>query len=153
MCRRHSLNVYIVETPWGRGIHADRNVDILRNDKTHDTKFVLATHNEKVTGVTSYIGAIRKALDAAKHSAILFVDGVSSIAPIDFRFDQWGVNVAVTGSQKGLMLPSGLAIVGFSAKAMAATKSAGLPRNFFDVRDMRNESVKKHILTRLRSGC
>ena len=138
MCQRHGLDVDIVETQWGRGIPADRFENILNNDKTHDIKVVLATHNETATGVTSDIGAIRKALDAAHHPAMLFVDGVSSIASMDFRFDEWGVDVAVTGSQKGFMLPSGLAIVGFSAKAMAATKSAGLTRTFFDVHDMMN---------------
>ena len=115
---------------------------ILRKDKTHEIKVVLATHNETATGVTSDIGAIRKALDAANHPAMLFVDGVSSIASMDFQFDEWGVDVAVTGSQKGFMLPSGLAIVGFSAKAMTATKSAGLPRTFFDVNDMMNAYAK-----------
>ena len=142
MCQRHWLNVDFVETPWGRGIPADCYEDILRNDKTHEIKVVLATHNETATGVTSDIGAIRKALDAANHPAMLFVDGVSSIASMDFQFDEWGVDVAVTGSQKGFMLPSGLAIVGFSAKAMAATKSAGLPRTFFDVNDMMNGYAK-----------
>ena len=142
MCQRHGLDVDIVETQWGRGISADHYEDILNNDKTHEIKVVLATHNETATGVTSDIGAIRKALDAAHHPAMLFVDGVSSIASMDFRFDEWGVDVAVTGSQKGFMLPSGLAIVGFSAKAMAATKSAGLPRTFFDVHDMMNGYAK-----------
>ena len=142
MCERHWLNVDIVETPWGRGIPADRYEDILRKDKAHEIKVVLATHNETSTGVTSDIGAIRKALDEANHPAMLFVDGVSSIGSIDFQFDEWGVDVAVTGSQKGFMLPSGLAIVGFSAKAMAATKSAGLPRTFFDVNDMMNGYAK-----------
>ncbi len=138
MCQRHGLDVHVVETPWGHGISADRYEDILRNDKTHDIKVVLATHNETATGVTSDIGAIRKALDATNHPAMLFVDGVSSIASMDFHFDEWGVDIAVTGSQKGFMLPSGLAIVGFSATPMAATKSAGLPRTFFDVHDMIN---------------
>ena len=138
MCQRHWLNVDIVETPWGHGIPTDRYEDILRNDKTHEIKAVLATHNETATGVTSDIGAVRKALDAVNHPAMLFVDGVSSIASMDFQFDEWGIDVAVTGSQKGFMLPSGLAIVGFSAKAMAATKSASLPRTFFDVNDMVN---------------
>ena len=142
MCQRHWLNVDIVETPWGHGIPTDRYEDILRKDKAHEIKVVLATHNETSTGVTSDIGAIRKALDEANHPAMLFVDGVSSIGSIDFQFDEWGVDVAVTGSQKGFMLPSGLAIVGFSAKAMAATKSAGLPRTFFDVNDMMNGYAK-----------
>ncbi len=136
MCQRHGLDVQIVETPWGAGIPADRYEEILSADTAHEIKAVLATHNETATGVTSDIAAIRRALDAAGHPAMLFVDGVSSIASIDFRFDEWGVDIAVTGSQKGFMLPAGLAIVGFSPKAMAATKTAALPRTFFDVHDM-----------------
>ena len=123
MCQRHGLNVTVVETPWGQGTG-------------HQIKAVLATHNETATGVRSDIGAVRGALDAAGHPAMLFVDGVSSIGSMEFRFDDWGVDVAVTGSQKGFMLPAGLGIVGFSAKAMEATKSARLPRTFFDVHDM-----------------
>ncbi|WP_065328485.1 L-aspartate--glyoxylate aminotransferase BhcA [Tritonibacter mobilis] len=136
MCQRHGLEVQIVETPWGAGLPADRYEEILSADKAHKIKAVLATHNETATGVKSDIAAVRRALDAAGHPALLFVDGVSSIASMDFRMDEWGVDVAVTGSQKGFMLSAGLAIVGFSPKAMEATKSAQLPRTFFDVHDM-----------------
>lgn len=136
MCQRHGLDVQIVETPWGQGIPADRYEEILTADTGHRIKAVLATHNETATGVKSDIAAIRRALDAAGHPALLFVDGVSSIASMDFRFDEWGVDVAVTGSQKGFMLTAGLAIVGFSPRAMAATDTAKLPRTFFDVKDM-----------------
>ncbi len=136
MCQRHGLEVQIVETPWGAGLPADRYEEILSADKAHKIKAVLATHNETATGVKSDIAAVRRALDAAGHPALLFVDGVSSIASMDFRMEEWGVDVAVTGSQKGFMLSAGLAIVGFSPKAMEATKSAQLPRTFFDVHDM-----------------
>ncbi len=136
MCQRHGLDVQIVETPWGAGLPADRYEEILSADKAHKIKAVLATHNETATGVKSDIAAVRRALDAAGHPALLFVDGVSSIASMDFRMEEWGVDVAVTGSQKGFMLSAGLAIVGFSPKAMEATKSAQLPRTFFDVHDM-----------------
>ncbi|MEL7256910.1 MAG: L-aspartate--glyoxylate aminotransferase BhcA [Pseudomonadota bacterium] len=136
MCTRHGLNVHVVETPWGQGIPADRFEEILTKDKGHTIKVVLATHNETATGVRSDIAAIRKALEAAKHPALLYVDGVSSIGSMDFRFDEWGVDIAVTGSQKGFMLPAGLAIVGFSPRAMAAVETATLPRTFFDIRDM-----------------
>ncbi|MEY8144740.1 L-aspartate--glyoxylate aminotransferase BhcA [Falsihalocynthiibacter sp. CO-5D18] len=138
MCQRHGLDVQIVETAWGEGLPADRYEEILRADKSHDIKVVLATHNETATGVKSDIAAVRRALVAAGHPALLFVDGVSSIASMDFRFDEWGVDVAVTGSQKGFMLPAGLAILGFSDKAIAASKNAGLPRTFFDIKDMQN---------------
>jgi len=137
MCQRHSLDVEIVETPWGEGLPADRYEEILTADKSHEIKVVLATHNETATGVRSDIAAVRRALDTAGHPAMLFVDGVSSIASMDFRMEEWGVDVAITGSQKGFMLPAGLAIVGFSPRAMAALETATLPRTFFDVRDMR----------------
>ena len=142
MCKRHQLDVEVVEAPWGQGIPADRFAEILAADAAHTIRVVLATHNETATGVLSDIAAIRAALDAANHPAMLFVDGVSSIGSMDFRFDEWGVDVAVTGSQKGFMLPVGLAIVGFSKKAMSAIESARLPRTFFDVRDMANGYAK-----------
>ena len=136
MCQRHGLDTQVVETPWGEGLPADRYEEILKADKDHKIKAVLATHNETATGVKSDIAAVRRALTAANHPALFFVDGVSSIGSMDFRMDEWGVDVAVTGSQKGFMLPAGLAIVGFSDKAMAAIETATLPRTFFDVRDM-----------------
>ncbi|MFT6944351.1 MAG: alanine-glyoxylate transaminase/serine-glyoxylate transaminase/serine-pyruvate transaminase [Yoonia sp.] len=136
MCQRHGLNVEIVETPWGHGLPADRYAEILAADKDHKIKAVLATHNETATGVKSDIETVRKAMNAANHPAMLFVDGVSSIGSMDFRFDEWGVDVAVTGSQKGFMLPAGLAIVGFSQGAVDASKTAGLPCTFFDINDM-----------------
>ena len=136
MCQRHGLDVQVVETPWGEGLPAAKYEEILKADSAHKIKAVLATHNETATGVKSDIAAVRKALDAAGHPAMLFVDGVSSIGSMDFRFDEWGVDVAVTGSQKGFMLPAGLGIVGFSEKAMKAVETATLPRTFFDVRDM-----------------
>lgn len=136
MCRRHGLRVEVVEAAWGEGIPLDRYAEVLRADGDHEIKAVLATHNETATGVRSDIAGVRRAMDAAGHPAMLFVDGVSSIASMDFRFDAWGVDVAVTGSQKGFMLPPGLAILGFSQRAMQATETAGLPRTFFDIRDM-----------------
>lgn len=136
MCRRHGLDVQVVPQEWGEGVPADRFEEILTADKGHQIRVVLATHNETATGVRSDIAAVRRALDNAGHPALLFVDGVSSIACHDFRMDEWGVDVAVTGSQKGFMLPPGLAIVGFSPKALAAGSSATLSRTFFDIRDM-----------------
>ncbi|MEN8841348.1 MAG: L-aspartate--glyoxylate aminotransferase BhcA [Octadecabacter sp.] len=136
MCQRHGLDVQVVETPWGDGLPASEYEAILKADTNHEIKVVLATHNETATGVKSDIAAVRAALDAANHPALFFVDGVSSIGSMDFRMDEWGVDVAVTGSQKGFMLPAGLAIVGFSEKAMKATETATLPRTFFDVQDM-----------------
>lgn len=136
MCQRHGLDVQVVVQEWGDGVPADKFEEILTADKTHGIKVVLATHNETATGVRSDIAAVRRALDNARHPALLFVDGVSSIGCYDFRMDEWGIDVAVTGSQKGFMLPPGLAIVGFSPKALAAVETANLPRTFFDIRDM-----------------
>ncbi|QMU59756.1 MAG: aminotransferase class V-fold PLP-dependent enzyme [Boseongicola sp.] len=138
MCQRHELEVQVVETAWGDGLPADRFEEVLTADTGHQIKAVLATHNETATGVKSDIAAVRRALDAAGHPALLFVDGVSSIASMDFRFDEWGVDIAVAGSQKGFMLPAGLAILGFSQKAMEARNTASLPRTFFDIGDMAN---------------
>lgn len=136
LCRRHRLEVEIIEASWGSGAPADRFEEALRQDKAHRIKAVLVTHNETATGVRSDIAAVRRALDAASHPALLLVDGVSSIACMDFRMDDWGVDIAVTASQKGFMLPAGLAILALSPKAMRATASAGLSRSFFDIREM-----------------
>ena len=136
MCRRHGLAVDVIETEWGEGAPADEYQRRLEADKAHKIKAVLVCHNETATGVTSDVAAVRKALDAAKHPALLFVDGVSSIASIDFRMDEWGADIVVSGSQKGFMLPPGLAIVGVSQKALEANKKAQLPRCFFDYADM-----------------
>lgn len=138
MCERHGLDVEVANVPWGEGIPTDRYAEILAADKDHQIKVVLATHNETATGVLSDVAAVRAAMDASNHPAMLFVDGVSSIGSMDFRMDEWGVDVAVTGSQKGFMMPVGLAITAFSPKAMAAIESARLLRWYFDVRDMKN---------------
>ncbi|MCP4319089.1 MAG: aminotransferase class V-fold PLP-dependent enzyme [Hyphomicrobiales bacterium] len=142
LCQRHGLNVDIIEQEWGNGAPADRIEAALTADKGHQIKAVLATHNETATGVRSDIAAVRKALDAAKHPALLFVDGVSSIASMDFRMDEWGVDLAVTGSQKGFMLPTGAAIVGVSQKALKAMETAKCPRCYFDFRDMLGANAK-----------
>ena len=93
-------------------------------------------HNETATGVTSDIGAVRKAIDAAKHPALLFVDSVSGLASIDFRMDEWKVDIAVTGSQKGFMLPAGAGIVCVSPRALELGKTAKLPRCYWSYEDM-----------------
>ncbi len=135
LCQRHGLSVEILETPWGQGAPVARIEAALRADTAHKIKVVLATHNETATGVKSDIAGIRAAMDAAGHPAMLFVDGVSSIASMPFEFDGWGVDIAVAGSQKGFMLPAGLAILGVSPKALAAMDTARLPRCFFDLAD------------------
>lgn len=136
LCQRHGLDVQIIETPWGQGAPLAEIEAALRADSSHEIKAVLATHNETATGVKSDIAGIRRALDAAGHPALLFVDGVSSIGSMPFDMAGWGVDIAVAGSQKGFMLPAGLAILGVSPKALNAMEKATLPRTFFDFRDM-----------------
>src|SRR5499427_7911341 len=136
LCGRHELVVDAVQVEWGEGVPLDIFSKKLEADKAHEIKAVLVCHNETATGVTSDVAGVRKALDAASHPALLMVDGVSSIASIDFRMDEWGVDLAVSGSQKGFMLPTGLAIVCVSQKALKAGEAAKLPRCFFDFRDM-----------------
>ena len=136
LCRRHRLDVEAIDVEWGEGVPVAQYAERLAADKEHKIKAVLVTHNETATGVTSDVAAVRKALDAAGHPALLFVDGVSSIASIDFRMDEWKVDVAVTGSQKGFMMPAGLAILCVSEKALAAAESAQCPRCYFDFADM-----------------
>ena len=142
LCQRHGLNVEIIEEEWGNGAPADRIEEALTADSQHRIKAVLVTHNETATGVRSDIAAARAALNAAGHPALLFVDGVSSIATMDFRMEDWGVDLAVTGSQKGFMLPTGAAIVGISQKALKAMETASCPRCFFDFRDMIGSNAK-----------
>ncbi|MDE3208672.1 MAG: aminotransferase class V-fold PLP-dependent enzyme, partial [Pseudomonadota bacterium] len=136
MCQRLGLDVEILETEWGQGAPADRYGAALKADTQHKIKAVLVCQNETATGVTSDIAAVRQAMNNVKHPALLLVDGVSSIASIDFRMDEWGVDVAVSGSQKGFMLPAGLAIICVSQKALAKSKDAKLVRCFFDWNDM-----------------
>jgi alanine-glyoxylate transaminase/serine-glyoxylate transaminase/serine-pyruvate transaminase len=135
LARRHGLEVIVQEDEWGTGASPERIEEALRADKNHDIKGVMAVHNETATGVTSDIAAVRRAIDAAGHPALLYVDGVSSIASIDFRMDEWGVDLAITGSQKGMMLPAGLGIACVSQKALAQTKDATCTRAYFDFAD------------------
>lgn len=136
MCQRLGLEVDVVDVEWGAGVPLDIYAQKLAEDTGHKIKAVLACQNETATGVTSDIAGVRKALDQCNHPAMLFVDGVSSIGSIDFRMDEWGVDAAVSGSQKGFMLPAGLAIICVSQKALEARKSAKLPRCYFDFEDM-----------------
>jgi len=135
MCQRHRLHVEVLETPWGQGAPLARVEAALKADRDHQIKAVLATHNETATGVRSDIAGLRRAMDAAGHPALLLVDGVSSIGSMPFDMAGWGVDIAVAGSQKGFMLPAGLAILGVSDKALAAMAGARLPRTFFDFAD------------------
>jgi alanine-glyoxylate transaminase/serine-glyoxylate transaminase/serine-pyruvate transaminase len=136
MAQRLGYDVEVLEVEWGEGVPLDRVEETLRADKQHKIKAVLACHNETATGVTSDIAGVRRVMDAARHPAMLFVDAVSSLASIDFRMDEWQVDIGITGSQKGLMLPAGLGIVCASKKALAAMQTAKSKRCYFDLNDM-----------------
>ncbi len=136
MAQRLGYDVEILDVEWGEGVPVERYEQILSADKNHKIKGVLACHNETATGVTSDIAGVRRALDAAKHPALLYVDTVSSLASIDFRMDAWGVDLTVSGSQKGLMLPAGLSFLGVSQKALKAMEGAKSKRCYFDIADM-----------------
>jgi alanine-glyoxylate transaminase/serine-glyoxylate transaminase/serine-pyruvate transaminase len=136
MAQRLGLNVQVLDEEWGKGVPVEKYAEILAADKAHEIRAVFATHNETATGVTSDIAGVRKALNDAKHPALLFVDGVSSVGCIDFRMDEWGVDACVSGSQKGFMLPTGLGILAVSNKALEAHKSSKMERCYFSFDDM-----------------
>ncbi len=136
LARRLGFEVITEEVTWGEGVPLDRYRAILAEDKAHAIKAVLVTHNETATGVTSDVHGVRKVLDDLKHPALLCIDGVSSIGCLDFRMDEWGVDLAVAGSQKGFMLPTGLGIVCASQKALELRKTATSRRCYFDFDDM-----------------
>lgn len=140
MARRLGFDVEIHQEVWGKGIPLDKLEARLKEDTNHEIKAVLATHNETATGVTSDIAGVRKAMNAASHPALLFVDGVSSIASLDFRMDEWGVDGAISGSQKGFMMPAGGAFLAFSQKALQAIDTSTYPRCFFDLKDQINSN-------------
>jgi len=128
------LQVETLANDWRRPLDPAKLEARLREDKAHEIKAVLAVHNETSTGVCYPIAAMRKAIDAARHPALFCVDTISSLGSFDFRMDEWGVDVVVVGSQKGLMLPTGMAFTGVSAKAIAACAVAKLPRVYWDWR-------------------
>jgi alanine-glyoxylate transaminase / serine-glyoxylate transaminase / serine-pyruvate transaminase len=136
LAKRMGIRVDVLDVEWGEGAPLDRIEEVLTADRQHEIKGVLIVHNETATGVTSDVAGVRRILDAAKHPALLYADGVSSIASIDFRMDEWNVDLAVTGSQKGLMLPAGLGMLAASPKALALRDQAKCARAFFDLGDM-----------------
>jgi len=136
MAGRLGLQPEFIAGDWRTGADPEALEARLREDKSHALKAVCVVHNETSTGVVSRIADVRRAIDAAKHPALFMVDTISSLASIDYRHDEWGVDVTVGGSQKGLMLPPGLSFNAVSAKALAASKSARLPRSFWDWGEM-----------------
>jgi len=131
MADRLSLKSEFIGGDWRRGVDPVKIEARLAEDKTHSIKAVCVVHNETSTGVTSNVAAVRRAIDNAKHPALLLVDTISSLGSIDYRHDEWGVDVTVSGSQKGLMLPPGLSFNAVSDKAVAASRQATLPRAYW----------------------
>jgi alanine-glyoxylate transaminase/serine-glyoxylate transaminase/serine-pyruvate transaminase len=136
MATRLGLEVDVVPTDWRHGVDPAIVEAKLSEDRDHTIKAVLAVHNETSTGVTTRVGEVRKAIDRAKHPALLLVDTISSLASIDFKHDEWGVDVTVAGSQKGLMLPPGLSFNAVSEKALAVSKKAGMQKSYWDWQPM-----------------
>ncbi len=131
LAERLGLQPEFIAGDWRHGVDAAQVEARLRADKGHALKAVCIVHNETSTGVTSDVAAVRRAIDAAGHPALLMVDTISSLGSIDYRHDAWGVDVTVAGSQKGLMLPPGLSFNAVSDKALAAAKGARLPRSYW----------------------
>ncbi len=136
MATRLGLQTEFIPTDWRRGADAATLEARLRDDRSHAIEAVCVVHNETSTGVTSRIPPIRKAIDAAGHPALLLVDTISSLGSIDYRHDEWGVDVTVAGSQKGLMLPPGLSFNAPSEKARDASRQAKLARSYWDWNEM-----------------
>ena len=136
------LEVETLPNDWRRAADPAKLEARLRGDREHQIKAVLAVHSETSTGVAHPIAAMRKAIDAAGHPALYLVDTISSLASFDFRMDEWGVDVVVAGSQKGLMLPTGMAFTGISAKALAASAEAKLPRVYWDWRRLLGQAAQ-----------
>ena len=136
VAERMGLVVDYVPGNWRRGVSPAQAESRLQADKNHAVKAVMVVHNETSTGVTSNIAEIRQAMDRAHHPALFLVDTISSLGSMDYRHDEWGVDVTVAGSQKGLMLPPGLSFNAISEKALAANKTANLPRYYWDWEEM-----------------
>lgn len=140
--RALGYQVDVIEEAWGDVADPARIAAALAADTAHEIQGVLLVHNETATGVTSDVAAVRAAIDRAQHPALLFVDGVSSIASLDFQFDTWGVDCAITGTQKGFMLPAGLGILYMSEKALGRVDGCTMPRAYFDLRAMRANNAQ-----------
>ena len=136
IAQRMGMQVDYVAGSWRHGASPAEAEARLAEDKNHSIKAVMVVHNETSTGVTSRIGQIRRSMDNARHPALLMVDTISSLGSMDYRHDEWGVDVTVGGSQKGLMLPPGLSFNAISEKALAANKAAKLPRYYWDWQEM-----------------
>ena len=140
--RNLGLDVEVVPSDWRAGVEMPALAEKLEADREHQVKAVMVVHSETSTGVANDIPAVRRTLDEAKHPALLMVDTVSSLGAMEYRHDEWNVDVAVSGSQKGLMLPPGLGFNAVSPKALEAGRHAKLPRNFWRWDDMLESNAK-----------
>jgi alanine-glyoxylate transaminase/serine-glyoxylate transaminase/serine-pyruvate transaminase len=140
VAERFGLKVDLVPGNWRRGAAVAPLAARLAADAAHEIRAVMVVHNETSTGAVSDVAGIRKIMDAAKHPALLMVDAVSSLGAMDLRHDEWGIDVTIAGSQKGLMLPPGLCFNAISSKALSAGKTARLPRSYWDWQEMLKQS-------------
>jgi alanine-glyoxylate transaminase/serine-glyoxylate transaminase/serine-pyruvate transaminase len=147
MGRSHGLNVRVVEADWRRGVDIASLRAALAADTAHDIKAVCAVHNETATGLMLPLDEIRGAIDETRHPALFLVDTISSLGSLDFRMDEWKIDCVVGGSQKGLMLPTGMSFTGVSDKGLEAHATAGLKRFYFDWTMMKNRPHKSFIGT------
>lgn len=136
LAQKLGLDAEVLETDWRRGADPELVEQALKADTNHAIKALCVVHNETSTGSTSRIEAVRQAMDAAQHPALLMVDTISGLASADFCFDDWGVDVAISGSQKGLMLPPGLSFNAVSEKALAVSKNSDLSKSYWDWSEM-----------------
>ncbi|NYS23820.1 aminotransferase class V-fold PLP-dependent enzyme [Rhodobacteraceae bacterium 2376] len=138
MATRLGLQVELVDVPWGAPCPVETFARILADDSEHSIRAVFVTQNETATGVASDVEAVRAEMDACGHDALLFVDGVSSVASVPFEMDAWRVDLAIAGSQKGLMCPAGLGVLALSPRALALAETNTMPRAYFHLGDMAN---------------
>jgi alanine-glyoxylate transaminase/serine-glyoxylate transaminase/serine-pyruvate transaminase len=141
------LKVEVVEADWRKGIDVSKIAERLTADKNHEIKAVLAVHNETATGMVLPMAEVRRALDQAKHPAMLLADTISSLGSMEYKMDAWGIDVTIAGSQKGLMMPTGMAITGVSNKAREAARKAKLPKYYFNWELMEARKPQRFIGT------
>ena len=141
------LRVEVVQADWRTGVDISKVAERLAADKGHEIKAVLAVHNETATGMVLPLAEVRRALDQAKHPALLLSDTISSLGSMEYKMDAWGIDVTIAGSQKGLMLPTGMAITGVSSKALEASRKAKLPKYYFNWELMAQRKPQRFIGT------
>ena len=147
MCEHLELKVETVKADWRKGVDVSKVAEALARDKAHEIKAVLTVHNETATGMFLPLPEIRRAIDEAKHPALLLSDTISSLASMEYKMDAWGIDLTVGGSQKGLMLPTGMSITGVSKKALEASRKAKTPRHYWSWDMMTGRAPQKFVGT------